>query len=115
MQLLPTIVRNMANPARNFTVYVIELSSDAIPPSQRGQNVKGCLYIGQTAHTPEHRFSQHKSGGKLSARRVARYGLRLRPDLCANLPQYASREAAERAERELAGSLQKDGFVVFYG
>lgn len=47
---------------RRYNVYVIELSRDCV--------AEPCalapLYVGQTAHTPEQRFEQHKAGGLLA-------------------------------------------------
>jgi hypothetical protein len=108
-------VATPAAKAPSYVVYVIELADDAIPPSRRRPGVKGCLYVGQTAHAPEHRFSQHKAAGKLSSRRVARHGLRLRPDLYAHLEPLKTRQEAELGERRLAKALEKEGYVVFYG
>jgi transposase len=60
-----------------YYVYVIELS--------RKCTTKPCalapLYVEQTAHTPEHRFAQHKAGAKLAAGKPYRFGVRLRYDL----------------------------------
>jgi hypothetical protein len=48
---------------RTYSIYIIELS--------RACTKQPCalapLYVGQTAHTPEYRFAQHKKGGKLAA------------------------------------------------
>ena len=64
-------------PTRTYTVYIIELSRDCT----RKPCALAPLYVGQTAHDPEHRFAQHKSGGKLAAGKPHRYGKRLRWDL----------------------------------
>ena len=50
-------------PARTYTVYIVELSRDCT----RKPYALAPLYVGQTAHDPEHRFAQHKAGGKLAA------------------------------------------------
>ena len=96
--------------ARAYHVYVIELSRDAVG--------KPCalapVYVGQTAHTPEHRFAQHKAGGKLAASKPHRYGVRLRYDLMKQVP-LRSREEAERAEKALAEALERRGHLVFWG
>lgn len=93
-----------------YSVYVIELS--------RACTRKPCalapLYVGQTAHTPEERFEQHKAGGKLAAGKPYRYGVRLRPDLMTVGP-FRTRAEAERAERAVAEALERRGHTVFWG
>ena len=73
------------------------------------------LYVGQTAHTPEHRFEQHKAGGKLAAGKPHRYGTRLRFDLMKNIPPLATRKDAERAEKAVAEALERRGHRVYWG
>jgi predicted GIY-YIG superfamily endonuclease len=94
-----------------YTVYVIELS--------RACTKKPCalapLYVGQTAHSPEQRFDQHKAGGKLAAGKPYRYGRRLRYDLMKGIGPFASRSEAERAEKAVAEALEKRGHRVFWG
>jgi hypothetical protein len=46
--------------ARTYTVHVIELARTCA----KRPGALAPLYVGQTAHTPEHRFAQHKQGGK---------------------------------------------------
>ena len=96
---------------RKYRVYVIELSRDCVlnpgdlPP----------LYVGQTAHSPEHRFAQHKAGGRLAGRKPHRYGLRLRWDFMAGIGPFTTRQEAEKAERVVATVLKKRGHRVFWG
>jgi hypothetical protein len=94
-----------------YTVYVIELSRDCI--------AEPCafapLYVGQTAHTPEHRFAQHKAGGKLAAGKPHRYGLKLRYDLMNGIGTFRSRSEAEAAEQAVADALIRRGHRVFWG
>ena len=94
-----------------YTVYVIELSRDCI--------AEPCafapLYVGQTAHSPEHRFAQHKAGGKLAAGKPHRYGVKLRYDLMSGIGTFASRVQAEAAERAVADALTRRGHRVFWG
>jgi predicted GIY-YIG superfamily endonuclease len=93
-----------------FCVYVIELSRDCVAePCSLAP-----LYVGQTAHTPEHRFAQHKAGGQLAATKPHRYGVRLRHDLMKVGP-FGTREEAERAEQALAEALERRGHRVFWG
>jgi predicted GIY-YIG superfamily endonuclease len=97
--------------SRTYTIYVIELSRDCLK--------KPCalapLYVGQTAHDPEHRFAQHKAGGKLAAAKAFRYGVRLRWDLMKKLPLLSTRQEAEAAERAVAAALEARGHRVFWG
>jgi hypothetical protein len=94
-----------------YTVYIIELSRDctnkvcALAP----------LYVGQTAHSPEQRFAQHKAGGMLAASKAHRYGLRLRHDLMKGIAACATRKEAEAMERAVAEALERRGHVVFWG
>ena len=73
------------------------------------------LYVGQTAHTPEARFAQHKSGGRLAAGKAHRFGVRLRYDLMKGIGPYASRAEAEQAEQAVAEALERRGHRVFWG
>ena len=94
-----------------YTIYVIELSRDAI--------AEPCafapLYVGQTAHTPEHRFAQHKAGGRLAAGKAHRFGVKLRYDLMDGIGTFRSRVEAEAAERAVANALTRRGHRVFWG
>ena len=95
----------------SYSIYIVELS--------RACTKHPCalapLYVGQTAHTPEHRFAQHKAGGKLAAGKAHRYGRRLRYDLMKGIGPFASRKDAERAERAVAEALERRGHRVFWG
>ena len=96
---------------RRYSIYVIELSRDCV--------AEPCalapVYVGQTAHTPEERFLQHKAGGKLAASKPLRFGVRLRLDLKQGIGPFTTREEAERAEQELAEALERRGHRVFWG
>ena len=94
-----------------YTIYIIELSRTCT----RKPCALAPLYVGQTAHTPEHRFEQHKTGGKLAAVKPHRYGVRLRYDLMKNIGPLSSRKDAEAAERAVAAALEKRGHRVFWG
>jgi len=97
-------------PAPTYTVYVIELSRDCV----KEPCALAPLYVGQTAHTPEHRFEQHKAGGKLAAVKPYRFGVRLRYDLMKAGP-FNSRKDAEAAEKAVADALITRGHRVFWG
>jgi hypothetical protein len=104
------LMASKQNARRIYTVYVIELSRDCV----RTPCALAPVYVGQTAHTPEHRFAQHKAGGKLAAGKPHKYGVRLRRDLMKVGP-LLTRVEAEQAERALAKALEKRGHRVFWG
>jgi hypothetical protein len=97
--------------ARIYSIYIIELS--------RACTKRPCalapVYVGQTVHTPEHRFAQHKGGGKLAAKKVYRFGIKLRLDLMKGIGPFATRKDAEAAEKAVAAALEKRGHLVFWG
>lgn len=103
--------RRRVRAARAYSIYVIELS--------RASVAEPCalapLYVGQTAHSPEERFAQHKAGGRLAASKPHRFGVRLRLDLMEGIGPFPTREAAEAAERMLAEALERRGHRVFWG
>src|SRR4029453_2452471 len=96
---------------RTYSIYIIELS--------RACTKHPCalapLYVGQTAHTPEQRFAQHKAGGKLAARRPYKFGLKLRLDLMKGIGPFSTRQEAETAEKAVAEALARRGHRVFWG
>jgi hypothetical protein len=96
---------------RTYSIYIIELS--------RACTKRPCalapLYVGQTAHTPEHRFAQHKAGGKLAAGKPHKYGIKLRLDLMKGLGHFSTRREAEAAEKAVAEALEQRGHIVFWG
>jgi hypothetical protein len=96
---------------RRYSIYVIELSRDCV----REPCALAPLYVGQTAHSPEHRFAQHKAGGRLAAGKPHRFGIRLRYDLMDHIGSFASRRAAEAAEKAVAEALERRGHRVFWG
>jgi len=103
-------------PARHH-VYVIELDRAVLKHAKfrtanpHHQSRKPPLYVGMTGLDPEIRFMRHKGGVKDNAY-VRRYGLRLRPDLYADLNPlpYA---VAQRMEKVLARELRNDGYAVW--
>ena len=94
-----------------YTVYVIELARTCT----RKPCALAPVYVGQTAHSPEQRFEQHKAGGKLAAGKPHRYGRRLRYDLMKGIGPFGSRAEAERAEKAVAEALERRGHRVFWG
>jgi hypothetical protein len=103
--------RATKSPPRVYSVYVIELSRDCI----REPCALAPLYVGQTAHTPEHRFVQHKAGGMLAASRAHKFGKRLRYDLMKGIGPFRNRQEAEAAEKAVAKALKRRGHRVFWG
>ena len=103
--------RKSKSNGRRYTVYVIELDRSCL----RRPSLYVPLYVGQTAHTPEYRFAQHKSGGKLAASKPHRFGVRLRYDLMVGIRRFGTRGEAERAEGVVAKVLEKRGHRVFWG
>jgi hypothetical protein len=103
--------RRATSAPRRYCVYVIELTRDCVS--------KPCalapVYVGQTAHTPEHRFEQHRAGGKLAAGKAHRFGKRLRYDLMKGIGPFSTRREAEAAEKAVAVALEKRGHTVFWG
>jgi hypothetical protein len=96
---------------RTYTVYVIELSRNCT----KQPCALAPLYVGQTAHDPEHRFAQHKAGGKLAASKPRRFGIKLRWDLMERIAPLTARKDAEVAELAVAKALEKRGHRVFWG
>jgi predicted GIY-YIG superfamily endonuclease len=96
---------------RLYFVYIIELS--------RACTTRPCalapLYVGQTAHTPEDRFAQHREGGKLAAVKPHRFGIKLRRDLMKGIGPFSTRKEAEAAEKAVAEALERRGHLVFWG
>ena len=101
-----------------YYVYVIELSPEVLAESKfleanQGHRVdKPCVYVGQSCHTPEERFAQHKKGVK-SSRFAKKYGVRLRPKNFEKFNPMATRKEAEVRERALATALRKKGYAVW--
>lgn len=99
-----------------FHLYVVELDP-AVRKSRRfrDENPAGgerCLYVGSTAKTPAERYAQHKAGVLSNRGWVTKFGKRLCQELAGG-SQYATRESAEQAERDLAEALRKEGYSVW--
>ncbi len=105
------MAKRRARGRRTYRVYIIELSRACT----REPCALAPLYVGQTAHTPEHRFAQHKAGGKLAAGKPHRFGRRLRLDLMSGIGPFGTRTEAEAAEKAVAEALERRGHRVFWG
>jgi hypothetical protein len=92
--------REVESPPEHYHVYVIELAgSDGHRMDPR------VVYVGQTSHSPQERFANHKQGHKAS-RHVQKRGLWLRWRLFDALNPLPGRAEAEAAEAELAARLR---------
>ncbi len=93
-------------------VYVIELKKEACADRRSPCEGTRCgrtpVYVGETGHTAQERFEQHKRGYKAS-RWPRRYGWRLRPGLTSDVGEFATSDEAEAAEAALAHSLGSSG------
>ncbi len=96
---------------RYYRIYVIELDPGACRRSTQAGHT--CVYVGETADTPEQRFAEHKRGYRAS-RVVRKYGVRLRPDLYRGFV-CLTREQSRRLEARVAARLRAQGFIVFGG
>jgi predicted GIY-YIG superfamily endonuclease len=103
---------------RTFRVYVIELRPEVLEKRRvADENAdrredKPCVYVGQTAKSPEERFAQHLAG-KRSSRIVREYGVQLKPRLYRNVGPFGTRAEAEAAEKRLAEKLRRRGYAVW--
>jgi hypothetical protein len=102
-----------------YSVYVIEMSDEKGP---RINPKYANVYVGQTAHTPETRFEQHRRGYKTSrhlwkgGKQGGKFlGLWLKRRLYEKYNPIATRDEAERKEEWLAGDLRRRGYTVFVG
>ena len=102
-----------------YSVYVIELRAAVLSlgryaeanPEYRFNPDRPPLYVGMTAHSPEKRFEQHRTGYKAS-RYTRRNTKRLRMDLAGELV-FATRAEAERMEEAHAACLRAAGYAVW--
>ena len=92
-----------------YSVYVIELRREVLEKKKFAEanpdchGDKPCVYVGQTALSPEERFAQHRAGKKCNP--YARdFGKKLRPKLSAHYGPYETRRAAEKAEEARGAS-----------
>ena len=109
-----------------YNVYVIELDKKVWNERKKfreaNPHFKGkleCLYVGMTSNTPEERFRKHKTGYrtrkgiKISSPIVEKFGICLRPSLYQRFNPM-TKEKAIRMEKELAESLRKRGYAVWW-
>ena len=100
---------------RVWCVYVVDL--DAIDIKDVG---RGYIYVGQSAHTPEERYVQHKASkptdgtSDLASRIVRKLGLRVNQQLTLQ-ELFLTREAALKKEKAYASELCRAGYLVEAG
>jgi hypothetical protein len=102
-----------------YNVYVIELDKavkdipgfSAVNPDYNPE--KPCVYVGQTAKTPEDRFSQHLAGNRAN-RYVRDHGQKLKPKLYERHNPLPTRTEAEEKEQWLAERLRAKGYGVWW-
>lgn len=102
-----------------FRIYVVKLRKGILrnrsfkkanPDYVRG---KPCVYVGSTAKAPGERFLVHMTNSKQGSSKVKKYGKELFEWAYRDLPNYTSREEAERAEAEYADELRGRGWGVW--
>jgi hypothetical protein len=111
-----------------YSVYVVELQKKVFTENTRFRlsnpqfnGVLQCLYVGMTSKTPAERFIQHrtgyvnKTGHKLSAYIVQKYGTYLRPSLYQHInTKPMTRQEALLMEEKLAWDLRRQGYAVWF-
>jgi len=112
--------------SKKHNVYVIELDPKVWTERKKFRAANPhfdgkleCLYVGMTSNTPEERFHKHKTGYrtskgiKISSPIVEKFGICLRPSLYSRFNPMP-KDKATRMEKELAESLRKRGYAVWW-
>lgn len=110
----------------SHNIYVVELNKKIWTESKKFRDanpqfngVLQCLYVGMTSHSPEERFKKHRSGYrnkkgyKISSWAVEKYGAYLRPSMYEQYNPLTKTRAAN-LEKELANSLKRRGYAVWW-
>lgn len=110
-----------------YHIYVVELKKKIYTDNWRFRaanpqfnGVLECLYVGMTSKTPKERFMQHKTGHlskkghKISSFYVEKYGSYLRPSLYNHINPIKTRQEALKMEEQLALSLRRQGYAVWF-
>jgi hypothetical protein len=110
-----------------YSIYVVELSKRVYTEDRKFREanpqfngVLECLYVGMTSKTPKERFLQHKTGYrnktgyKISANIVEKYGSYLRPSLYNHIGTMSSRVEALKMEQNLALELRRQRYAVWF-
>ena len=100
-------------------VYVIGLSREACSRTGSPCGGTSCgripVYVGETAHTAEQRFDQHKAGENAS-KWVRDFGISVRAELAKGYEDLGGdSRVSQAAEAELADKLRADGRYCVYG
>ena len=101
-----------------YYIYVIQLDKAVLNYTEFKRNNPNmdtrlpCYYVGQSFHTPETRFWQHKKGYK-SNRFAKEYGLGLCPKFYDCYNPIKTRKDAEILEKELTEKLRMKGHGVW--
>ena len=109
----------MARKRNTYSIYVVDLDKEVLSVKKfRDANPDyigdyPCVYVGQTAKSPDERFDQHKAGIKAN-RYAKKYGLRLRYKLFEEYNPISTRKEAEYKEALLGEHLRKRGFAVWW-
>lgn len=109
----------MPRKKRTYNLYVVDLDKDVLSVKKFRDMNPGyiddypCVYVGQTAKSPDDRFDQHKAGIHAN-RYVKKYGLRLRYKLFEQYNPISTRKEAEYKEALLGEHLRKRGFAVWW-
>jgi len=119
-------VKNQRSERLSHNVYVIELDKSVWSKNRKFRDanptwngVSSCLYVGMTSHSPKERLEKHlsgyrnKKGVKISSNIVEKYGRYLRPSLYSPLNPM-TKQRAVRLEKDLAESLKKRGYAVWW-
>ena len=109
----------MTKKKRTYNLYVVDLDKEVLSIKKfRDMNPDyiddyPCVYVGQTAKSPDDRFDQHKAGIHAN-RYVMKYGLCLRYKLFEQYNPIPTRKEAEYKEALLGEHLRKRGFAVWW-
>ena len=106
---MPKHVDEHGNDKWTRIVYVIEPEPAACRDKKShcdGDCGKLPVYVGETCHTAQERFAQHKAGYKAS-RWPRKYGVRVRPRLAGQFGEMESTVESKQAERELSRRLSR--------
>ena len=101
--------RARQRPSPDYRLYVVELGKCPAPDGRIP------VYVGSTRLSASQRLAVHTSGLFTSVPRVRRCATRLLEELFVDLPTYATRAEAERAEHALALELTRRGYLVHGG
>ena len=109
----------MKRAKRGYNIYVIDLDKEVLNIKKFREmnpnyiNDYPCVYVVQTAKSPDDRFDQHKAGIKAN-RYAKKYGLSLRYKLFEKYNPISTRKEAEYKEELLGEHLRKRGFAVWW-